>query len=65
MMTTKTVEIVAQADGTRTSAELLLCPDCGGERFMVYTPLGMQHVHFQCIRCGVSFCDGCQKEGAK
>jgi hypothetical protein len=59
MMTTKTVQIRSAVNNQKTEAELLLCPDCATERFFVYTPKGIDHVHFQCVTCGTSFCDGC------
>jgi hypothetical protein len=58
-MKTRTIELAVKATGETTTAELLLCPHCDEEAFVIYTPAGVTHVHFQCIACGVSFCDGC------
>lgn len=46
--------------GRECKATLLLCPECGEARFVVYFPEGMDHCHFQCCACDTSFCDGCQ-----
>lgn len=61
----KKVEIVARVDGTKHAAELVVCPSCEGEVFVCYFPEGIDHLHFQCFRCAVTFCDGCDKGGEK
>jgi len=38
-------------------AELIICPECGGDRFNLYV-LGASHDHLQCCLCGRSFCQG-------
>lgn len=55
----KHVVITARDTGERVTARLLICPDCSSETFLVYIPSGMDHVHFQCVHCGTTFCDGC------
>lgn len=62
-MRTKTVEITEGATGKKHKAELLVCPLCRGEKFVIYIPEGIGHTHFQCVDCGTSFCDGCTPEG--
>lgn len=47
---------VSDISGKRHSATLLICPDCKGEAFVVYTVKGHDHPHLQCARCGVSYC---------
>ena len=61
-MQEKVVEIVEGATGRKVKAELLVCKLCKGEKWLCYVPEGMEHVHFQCVECGVSYCDGCAKE---
>ena len=47
---------VSDAGGRWFTATLLVCPDCKGESFLVYTVQGHDHPHLQCARCGVSYC---------
>jgi hypothetical protein len=53
------VQITARDNGERLNANLLLCPRCDGRMFFCYFPEGIEHLHFQCIDCSTSFCDGC------
>lgn len=56
-MKTKEVVVEARDTGERTKANLLLCPTCDAEAFLVYhTARG--HLHFQCYFCDETFCDG-------
>lgn len=48
---------VSDRDGHIVPADLIVCPECEGERFIVFVLLG-QHLHFQCLDCECSFCDG-------
>jgi hypothetical protein len=44
-------------------AELVGCPNCTCEKFLIFKPDLVDHVHFQCVDCGVSFCDWCENAG--
>lgn len=61
-MNTKTVPLLEGATGAIVTCEMAVCPACDGNLWLVYIPEGIGHVHFQCRRCGVSYCDGCTKE---
>jgi hypothetical protein len=56
----KTQEITVTArdgSGLTVQAELLLCAECGeAGPFFVYAVDG-RHLHFQCSRCTMTFCD--------
>lgn len=56
---TRPVEITARDNGEKLAADLLVCPECGGYTFVAYFPVGIRHLHFQCLGCDVTFCDGC------
>jgi hypothetical protein len=64
-MRTKSVELTCGATGERVKAELLVCPSCGDDLFVVYIPAGLNHVHFQCVGCEETFCDGCAPPGGE
>lgn len=57
-MKTRKIEIQEGITGKMTTASLLVCPDCDGDTWLVYRPVGVQHVHFQCYLCAAVFCDG-------
>ena len=53
--------VVAQ-DGTRTEGTMLLCCVCRSSKLRVFIPDGVDHVHFQCVECGVPFCNKCPQQ---
>ena len=57
-----TMAAAYKKDGVSHEALLLICPQCKGETFVCYLPAEIRHVHFQCVACGTSFCDGCTEE---
>jgi hypothetical protein len=61
-MREKRTSVIEGRTGKRFNATLLTCPDCYGEPFCCFFPDGVTHVHFQCLLCGASFCDGCHGE---
>ena len=63
-MNEKRIEITEGATGRKVGARLMVCPMCTSETFLCYFPDGVDHLHFQCAWCGVSFCDGCEKPEA-
>lgn len=64
MMRTSRVEIVARDNGERCMADLLICDKCLANTWYIYVPVGIDHAHFQCINCGLTFCDRCTKTAA-
>lgn len=60
-MNTRRVTITCLITGQQLPADLLLCPNCDGEQFVVYLPDKIDHCHFQCRTCDATFCDGCEK----
>lgn len=64
-MLTLNRRITQRSTGKVTRAEVLVCPECRGERFYVYTQEGVNHVHFQCCRGSACFCDGCHEDDKK
>lgn len=60
-MKEKRIEITEGITGKKVGATLLICPECSSETFLCYFPDGIDHCHMQCVHCGVSFCDGCEK----
>lgn len=61
-MTEITVTLTAGIDGSQESAQLIVCKECSGRRWYMYVPSSVGHIHFQCCRCGCSYCDGCDKD---
>jgi hypothetical protein len=55
-METKDVKVTDKF-GEEIPAELIICPECRGEEFNIYT-IGANHNHLQCTACGRSFCQG-------
>jgi transposase-like protein len=58
-MSTKRIEIINRETQQREQADMLVCPECQSNVFFVYRPDLVNHVHFQCSFCCVTFCDGC------
>jgi hypothetical protein len=59
------VSWVRDKSGTRRDAAVLIC-QCDSEEWVVYqVHLGERrwHLHFQCVKCGVSYCDQSCSEG--
>jgi hypothetical protein len=44
--------------GIPAGARLAVCPTCACEQFLAYTVHQARHIHFQCLGCGASYCDG-------
>jgi hypothetical protein len=59
-MNTRKATIRDGINGQMVSAELLLCPECDNDTFILYSPEGVNHLHLQCVVCATSFCDGCK-----
>lgn len=60
MIPTRPIQIKSQVNGHTCDAQLILCPDCAGELFLVYFPSDAPtYPHLQCARCSTSICQGC------
>lgn len=42
--------------GETKRALFVICERCGGDRFMIYSIEG--HEHLQCVECNLGYCDG-------
>lgn len=62
-MQERQVTVLEGASGKECKARLLVCPECDEGLFCCFFPDGIDHLHFQCASCGVSFCDGCTETG--
>jgi hypothetical protein len=52
---------VTDFTGKEVPAELIICPECGGEAFHLYV-IADKHNHMQCTSCDRCFCQGgCEK----
>ena len=47
------------------SGQVAVC-ECGAEVFHIFVVAGQEHLHLQCVECGLAFCpEGkCEAEGA-
>lgn len=59
MMTERRIVVYEGATRRRVTARMLVCPECDRVEFFCFFPDGINHLHFQCANCGISFCDGC------
>lgn len=63
---------VQDEQGKEIPAELILCPECGGDTFKLFVVLSTKidwdkphhHNHLQCENCSRSFCQGGKDCGA-
>lgn len=52
-----------RGEGQQAEALLAVCR-CGCDRFCAYLIQPGGHLHFQCLDCGESYCDGsCSRKG--
>lgn len=61
-LTERNVEITARDTGQKMQARLLVCPECNWAKFYCYFPERVDHLHFQCVACSTTFCDGCTED---
>jgi len=50
------VTVTALLDGERIKAQLATCEECGGDKWYMFMIVDQDHSHFQCVRCGTSYC---------
>jgi hypothetical protein len=55
-MKMRQVEVKSGLDNTMVTAQLMVCGNCGYEAFAVL--FIHNHVHLQCARCDMSYCQG-------
>ena len=48
---------IVSGDGFRAEADVIVCPNCGGDSFYIFL-ISSKHNHLQCTKCDESFCDG-------
>ena len=57
-MKTRTITVTSRIDGAGARAELVCCPKCDSEKFVIYTISGHDHPHLQCCKCQETYCQG-------
>lgn len=48
--------LVEAVDGMLAKAQQATCEDCGCDTFHMFQIAGQQHPHYQCSKCGGSYC---------
>lgn len=56
-------DVVTDKDGAQVEAEVVSCEHCGGVVWVVFFVGGVEHGHFQCADCRVTYCSGEHCEG--